>query len=101
MNLKRRLRVLERFVVTSDELRVLERFVVTSDDNRCGVCGHVPGSRPKLEVTFDHVDGPDACPECGRPLVLRLSFNGPQDVGALSSAPWKRREGGCASGSAR
>ncbi len=60
-------------------LRVLERAVVTLGDDRCGVCGHVPGSRPKLEVTFEPVEGPDVCPECGRQLVLRLRFDDPLD----------------------
>ncbi len=63
-------------------LRVLERAVVTSGDDGCGVCGHVQGLRPKLEVTFDHVDGPDVCPECGRRLILRLSFDEPAGRGA-------------------
>ncbi len=66
MNLKRR-------------LQSLERVVVSPEDDRCGVCGHVDGVRPTLEVTFDHVDGPDVCPECGRQLVLRLRFDDPLD----------------------
>ncbi len=62
-------------------LQVLERAVVTLGDDRCGACGHVQGSQPELEVTFEHVDGPDACPECGRRLILRLSFDEPAGRG--------------------
>ncbi len=65
-------------------LRVLERFVATSDDDRCGVCGHVQGARPELKVTFDRVDGPDVCLECGRQLVLRLRFDHPLDRGVVA-----------------
>ncbi len=62
-------------------LQVLERAVVTLGDDRCGACGHVPGSQPKLAVTFEPVEGPDVCPECGRQLVLRLRFDHPLDRG--------------------
>ena len=61
-------------------LRVLEQAVDTSDDDRCEACGCEPGSELKFEVSFsddEEIDGPDVCPGCGRPLILRLSFDEP------------------------
>ena len=68
MNLKRRLQALER--------------VVIPEDDRCGACGYAPGSELELKLSFgDEPDeGPDFCPGCGRPLIIRLSFDSPRDV---------------------
>ncbi len=51
--------------------------MVTSDGDRCEACGYAPGLPVKMKVTFrgdNPVEGPDACPECGRRLIFRLSF---------------------------
>ena len=63
-------------------LRALERVVVRPDDERCEACGYVPGSRLEFKVSFDDEadEGPDVCPQCGRPLIIRLSFDNPRDV---------------------
>ena len=65
MNLRRRLQALERVVIPADD--------------RCGACGHAPGSEPELKVSFgDEPDeGPDFCPNCWRPLNVRLAFDSP------------------------
>jgi predicted nucleic acid-binding Zn-ribbon protein len=69
MNLKRR-------------LRTLERVVVPPDDDCCEACGYEPGSRLEFTVSFgDEPDErPDVCPECGRVLVFRLEFDSPRGV---------------------
>ncbi len=66
MNLKRRLRALEQNVVPPDEYR-------------CELCGYDPGSELEFEVSFANEPdvGPDVCPGCSRPLILRLSFDEP------------------------
>ena len=58
-------------------LRALEQNVVPPDDYRCEACGYDSGSELELKVSFaDEPDeGPDACPRCGRPLILRLEFD--------------------------
>ncbi len=58
-------------------LQALERAVVPPDDDRCEVCGYAPGLPVKLKMTFrgdDPVERPDFCPDCGRQLIIRLSF---------------------------
>ena len=69
MNLKRR-------------LRALEQAVVPPDDYGCETCGYDTGSEFELKVCF--ADEPDesldACPRCGRPLILRLEFDSPLEV---------------------
>ncbi len=58
-------------------LQALERLAVPPDDERCEACGYAPGLPVKMKVTFrgDEPDkGPDVCPECGRQLIIRLSF---------------------------
>ncbi len=66
---------------TRRRLQALERVVIPPDD-RCGACGYAPGSELELKVSLgDEPDeGPDACPECGRPLIIRLSFDSPPGV---------------------
>ncbi len=66
MNLKRR-------------LRALEQTVVPSDDYRCAACGYESVSALEFKVAFaDEPDeGPDACSQCGRPMILRLEFDEP------------------------
>ena len=72
MNLKRRLRALER--------------VVAPPDDRCEACGYVPGAPVEFEVTFDELEGPDVCPGCGRPLVLRVQIDSPRAVARPEAA---------------
>ncbi len=71
MNLKRRLRALERVVAPSSD--------------RCEACGYAPGAQ--LQFTVSHADeesdGPDLCPECGRPLIIRLTFDDPLETGHM------------------
>lgn len=57
--------------------------MVPPDDDRCEACGYAPGSQVKLKVSFSNepVEGPDVCPECGRRLIIRLSFSDRRDVG--------------------
>ena len=58
-------------------LQALERAVVPPDDDRCEACGYAPGSQVELGVTFrgdEPVESPDVCPDCGRRLIIRLSF---------------------------
>ena len=66
MNLKRR-------------LRALEQIVVPPDDYRCELCGSDLWSELEFKVSFaDEPDvGPDVCPQCGRPMILRLEFDEP------------------------
>ncbi len=67
-------------------LQALERLVVPPDDDRCEACGYAPGSQVELGVTFrgdEPVNGPDFCPDCGRRLIMRLSFADRRDVGGL------------------
>ncbi len=60
-------------------LRALEQIVVPPDDYRCAVCGYESVSQLEFKVFFaDEPDvGPDACPRCGRPMILRLEFDEP------------------------
>ncbi len=64
-------------------LQALERVVLPPDDDLCEACGYAPGLQVELKVSFrdDPVEGPDACPECGRRLIFRLSFADRRDVG--------------------
>ncbi len=66
MNLKRR-------------LLALEQNVVPPDDYGCETCGYDSGSELELKVCFadEPLEGPDVCPQCGRPLILRLEFDEP------------------------
>ena len=69
-------------------LQALERAVVPPDDGRCEACGYAPGLPVKMKVTFrgdDPVERPDVCPECGRRLIIRLSFADRRDVGGPES----------------
>ncbi len=70
MNLKRR-------------LRALERVVVHRDDHRCEACGYGTGAEIEFVVAFadEEIDGPDFCPTCGRVLVISLTFDDALDVG--------------------
>ncbi len=61
-------------------LRALEQVVAPPDDDGCEACGYDPGSPIKFVVSFEPTDGPDVCPSCGRPLILRLKFNNPRGV---------------------
>ena len=64
MNLKRRLRALEQ--------------VVAPTDDRCRSCGYDGRSPLQIKMSFgDEPEGPDVCPECGRRLILRISFDEP------------------------
>ncbi len=75
MNLKRRVQALELAVAPSDS---------------CEACGYYPGAPMELTLSFgdEPVEGPDVCPGCGRPLILRLSFDNPRDGRSpLASAP--------------
>ncbi len=70
-------------------LQALERLSVPPDDGRCEACGYAPGLPVKMKVTFrgdNPVEGPDACPECGRRLIIRLSFADRRDVGGPEPA---------------
>ena len=63
----------------SRRLRALEQVVVAPDDYGCEACGCDAASELELKVCFaDEPDvGPDLCPGCGRPLILRLEFDEP------------------------
>ncbi len=63
-------------------LRALERVVIPPEDDRCEACGYEPRSELKFEVSFagESDEGPDVCPGCGRPLILRLSFDSPRGI---------------------
>ena len=70
-------------------LQVLERLAVPPDDDRCGSCGYAPGLPVKMKVTFrgdGPDDRPDVCPDCGRRLIMRLSFADRRDVGGPEPA---------------
>ncbi len=70
-------------------LQALERLAVPPDDGRCEACGYSPGSQVELGVTFrgdEPVKGPDFCPDCGRRLMIRLSFADRRDVGGPEPA---------------
>ncbi len=69
MNLKRR-------------LRTLEQVVVPPGGDRCEACGYEPGARIEFKVSFagEPIDGPDVCPGCGRPLIIRLEFDNPREA---------------------
>ena len=64
-------------------LRMLEQIVVPADDYGCAACGYKPGSELKCEVYFhdEPLEGPDVCSRCGRPLILRLEFDSPLEIG--------------------
>ena len=71
-------------------LQALERVVPHPDDGRCEACGYAPGLPVKMKVTFrgdNPVEGPDVCPDCGRRLIMRLSFADRRDVGGPEPAP--------------
>ena len=59
MNLKSRLRSLERTAAVGEQ---------------CLVCGYGDGVPVKLRVTFDDVKGSATCAGCGRPLVLKVQM---------------------------
>lgn len=63
-------------------LQALEQVVVPSDNYGCQSCGYEPGSELKCEVSFhdEPLEGPDICSRCGRPLILRLSFDEPPEI---------------------
>ena len=69
-------------------LRALERATLPPDD-RCGTCGYGTGAEIEFVVAFadEEIDGPDVCPACGRVLVLTLSFDDPP----RSGGGWSRR----------
>ena len=66
MNLKRR-------------LDALEQVAAPLEDGRCRVCGYEPGVELEGVVSFaeEPLKGPDVCPVCSRPLILRLEFDRP------------------------
>ncbi len=66
MNLTRRVRALER---------------VANPHGCCEGCGFEPAAPIKLRVSFAEApaDGPDVCPECGRPLLIRISITRAHD----------------------
>ncbi len=68
MNLMRRLRALERVVLTADDC--------------CPACGYAPGSRLNVVMSLgdEAIEGPDVCPTCGRPLVIRLTFDDAPEI---------------------
>ncbi len=61
MNLTRRVRALER---------------VVNPSNCCEACGYDRTAPVRLSLSFAEapVDGPDACPKCGRQLLIRISI---------------------------
>ncbi len=70
-------------------LQLLEQVVLPPDEDRCAACGYAPGLPVKMTVTFrgdDPVERPDVCPECGRRLIIRLSFADRRDVGGPEPA---------------
>ncbi len=70
-------------------LQALERAVVPPDDDRCEACGYAPGLPVKLKMTFrgdNPVEGPDVCPDCGRRLIIRLSFADRRLIGGSEPA---------------
>ncbi len=80
-------------------LQALERVVIPPDDDRCEACGYAPGLPVKMKVTFrgdNPVEGPDFCPDCGRRLIIRLSFadrrlvGGPEPAGGAGERQGSR-----------
>ena len=67
MNLTRRVQALEQAGTPSDV---------------CEACGYYPGAPVELNLSFadEPVEGPDVCSECGRPFILRLTFDDPRGV---------------------
>ncbi len=65
-------------------LQALERLAVPPDDDRCEACGYDRTAPARLSLSFAEapVDGPDACPKCGRQLLIRISIM--QDTGRRS-----------------
>ena len=65
MNLKRRLRALER--------------AIAPPSTQCESCGHGSGAPVRFVVRFPEESngGPDFCPQCRRPLIIRLKFDKP------------------------
>ena len=63
-------------------LQTLERGAVPRDGGRCEDCGFAAGDVVQGKVVFgdEPLDGPDVCPGCGRPLILRLEFDRPGDI---------------------
>ena len=63
-------------------LRALERVVLTADDC-CSACGYSPGFSLDVVMSLgdEAIKGPDVCPTCGRALVIRLTFDDPLEVG--------------------
>ncbi len=63
-------------------VRALERVVNPS--NCCEACGYDRTAPVQLKLSFAEppVDGPDACPRCGRQLLIRISIM--QDTGPRS-----------------
>ena len=59
--------------------RALEQIAVPSGDYGCETCGYDAGLELELKVSFANEPdvGPDACPRCGRPMILRLEFDEP------------------------
>ena len=66
MNLTRRVRALER---------------VANPSNCCEACGYDRTAPVQLQLSFAEppVDGPDACPKCGRQLLIRVSITRAHD----------------------
>jgi len=56
-------------------LKKLERLTRTSPV--CATCGHDPRFTPRLRLAApdEALADPDHCQGCGRPLVLRLTFD--------------------------
>ena len=55
-------------------VRALERVV--KPPGRCEACGYEYLAPLQTRLTFAEppVDGPDECPKCGRPLVVRIAI---------------------------
>ncbi len=58
----------------TSRVRALERIV--SPPGRCEGCGFDIGAPVKIRLTFAKPPdgGPDECPKCGRPLLVRISI---------------------------
>jgi ribosomal protein L37AE/L43A len=52
----------------------LERVV--KPPNACDACGYEYMAPVRTRLTFAEApnDGPDACPKCGRPLLVRIAI---------------------------
>lgn len=72
-----------------DEFHIVERNPVFCSAHYNGPrmrCALACLLRPEFKVSFGGESvGPDVCPECGRHLILRLSFDEPREVGRLPS----------------